>query len=52
MDEDDKKRIAELNAEADAKADKLIDWVKGSPYSWAVLLGFGVICFLLGRWSV
>ena len=50
MDDADRKRIAELNAQADNSADLLLDAMKASPYTPWVILGWTLACVAFGWW--
>lgn len=50
MTEDDKKRLKELNAEADTITDGVLLRVSQSKYSWLILAVTHAVAFVAGLW--
>lgn len=50
MDEADRKRLAELNAEADVKVDRLLGLAIESRFTPWLIIGYTVLAVLFGMW--
>ena len=48
MDEQSKKILADMNAQAEQTIDTLLAKVMAHPASWAILLGYGLVCAFIG----
>ena len=44
-------KLEQINQKLDRKADTFMHYVADVPYSWAILLGLGIMIFILGHLS-
>ena len=50
MDDKDKAALAAVNAEAEKVADRLFGYAMSKGWSFALLLGYGLVCAFIGGW--